>query len=98
MRGKSLFSDENNPCCFVCHTTIGLHVHHIYGGVGRRPISDEQGCWVYLCGPHHNLSNQGVHFNREMDAYFKRECQRRWMARENATVDDFRAMFYGSYI
>ena len=96
-----MFSDENNPYCFVCRTTIGLHVHHIYGGVGRRPISDEQGCWLYLCGPHHNLSNQGVHFNREMDAYFKRECQRRWEEREGINDPehkDFIALMGRNYL
>lgn len=79
-------SDEDDPCCWVCGTTYNLHVHHIYGGTGRRPVSDREGCWVYLCGPHHNLSNEGVHFNHEMDALLKQECQRRWEEREG--IDD----------
>lgn len=86
MRGKSLLSNERNPRCFVCGTTLNLHVHHVYGGVGRRPVSDEEGCWVYLCGRHHNQSNEGVHFNKKMDAFFKATCQMRWEQRE--CIDD----------
>lgn len=97
-RGRSLLSDESDPCCYVCGTTQNLHVHHVYGGVGRRPVSDREGCWVFLCARHHNMSNAGIHFDKELDALVKAECQRRWMERESATIDDFRRVFYVNYI
>jgi hypothetical protein len=82
MRGKSLLSDESDPCCYVCGTTYNLHVHHVYGGVGRRHVSDREGCWVFLCARHHNMSNAGIHFDKELDDLVKAECQRRWEERE----------------
>lgn len=27
--------------CYVCGTTYGLHKHHIFGGTGRRKLSDK---------------------------------------------------------
>lgn len=98
MRGKSLLSDESDPKCYVCGNTYNLHVHHCFPGYGRRSVSDVQGCWVYLCGYHHNQSNNGVHFNHELDLRIRRDCQRRWMEREHATVDDFRKVFYANYL
>lgn len=101
MRDKSLMSDESDPCCYVCGTTLNLHVHHCFPGCGRRKVSDEQGCWVYLCGPHHNMSNHGVHFDRKLDLRIRRDCQRRWEQREG--IDDpehkaFIALFGVNYL
>ena len=94
----SLFSDPHDPECWICHTRMNLHVHHIYGGVGRRPVSDREGCWLYLCGPHHNMSDHGVHFDKLLDLSIKQECQRRWMKREQATVEDFIGVFGRNYL
>lgn len=60
--------------CWVCGATYGLHRHHVYGGPNRK-ISEANGFVVDLCGPHHNLSNEGVHFNRELDLKIKRHFQ-----------------------
>ncbi len=85
----SLLSDESDPCCYVCGTTYNLHVHHCFPGYGRRKVSDREGCWVYLCARHHNMSNDGVHFNHDLDTRIKQECQRRWEEREG--VEDHSA-------
>lgn len=87
MRGKSLYSDD--PECWICHNPM-VHVHHIYPGAGRRPISDREGCWVYLCPYHHNMSNHGVHFDKELDAFFRSDCQRRWERREGISDQEHR--------
>lgn len=65
--------------CYVCNK-MGLDtkaqcVHHVYGGPLRK-VSDRNGFWVYLCHKHHNLSNFGVHFDRELDRKVKEDCQR----------------------
>lgn len=72
---KSILQEEQE--CYVCHTTNNLHKHHIFGGANR-VISEKQGCWVYLCAMHHNMSDRGVHFDKELDLHLKEECQRRW--------------------
>lgn len=72
--GKSLLSKEKE--CFICGTTYNLHKHHIYPGTANRKLSEKWGCWCYLCAYHHNMSNAGVHFNREADLKLKQYCQR----------------------
>ena len=89
-----MFSDERE--CWLCRSPR-VHKHHIYGG-SRRSDSEREGCWVYLCPEHHNMSNRGVHFDKRLDDYFKEACQRRWMEREGATEDDFRAIFGRNYL
>lgn len=69
---KSILQDEKE--CFVCRNTLYLHKHHIFGG-GLRPVSDREGFVVYLCPKHHNMSDEGVHFNPEMDKGIKIACQ-----------------------
>lgn len=67
---------QKQKCCYVCGCTFGLHDHHCYEGVGRRKISEQYGFKVWLCGKHHNLSNEGVHFNKALDLKLKRICQK----------------------
>ena len=71
---KSIMQSEKN--CWVCGTDYNIHEHHIFEGTGRRKMSEKNGFKCYLCGHHHNLSDAGVHFNRELDLKLKRECQR----------------------
>lgn len=69
---KSILNNEKR--CWVCGNTYNLHKHHIYGG-GNRTVSEQNGFWVYLCAPHHNMSDAGVHFNKELDRALKMVCQ-----------------------
>ena len=73
---KSIISNIKE--CYVCGYTQDLHRHHIFYGTANRKLSEQDGCWVYLCGVHHNLSRVGVHFDRELDLKLKRECQEEW--------------------
>lgn len=78
--------------CYVCGTTQGLHEHHIIYGTANRKKSEEYGFKVWLCGRHHNLSNAGVHFNRELDLHLKCLCETWWL--ENGrTEDEWRRVF-----
>lgn len=92
----SLYSDERE--CWICHNPHDLHKHHVYPGAGRRKVSDREGCWVYLCARHHNMSDFGVHFDKELDAFFRADCERRWLRENDATIEDFIALFGCSYL
>ena len=70
---KSIMQTEKR--CRVCGTTYGLHEHHIFYGTANRKQSEKHGFKVYLCGRHHNLSEEGVHFDHELDLRIKRDCQ-----------------------
>lgn len=61
--------------CYVCGTTHDLHTHEIYYGTAKRQLSIKYGCCVKLCARHHNMSNEGVHFNKALDLKLKKEMQ-----------------------
>lgn len=91
---KSLIS--NDKTCYVCGCNT-VHKHHIFYGTANRKQSEKYGCWVWLCPYHHNMSNDGVHFNRELDLQIKRECQERW-EEVHGNRDEFRKIFGKSYL
>ena len=84
--------------CYVCKTTQGLHMHHIFYGLANRKQSEKWGCTCYLCGKHHNLSNDGVHFNKALDDLLKQECELWCLKTYGWTIDDFIKEFGRNYI
>lgn len=92
---ESIISTERE--CFACKTKNNLHRHHILPGVGRRKLSEEYGCWVWLCAHHHNLSPFGVHQDKDFDLGLKRLCQQKLMD-QGWTVDQFIATFGKNYL
>ena len=74
---RSIISNERE--CLVCSTTHNLHKHHIFYGTGKRTLSEKYGCWCYLCAKHHNLSDEGVHFNKKLDNDLKQMAQSKFM-------------------
>lgn len=70
---------NNERKCYVCGSVNNLHLHHIYMGANRK-ISEENGFKVFLCGFHHNQSNEGAHGKNghELDILLKKECQRKF--------------------
>jgi hypothetical protein len=95
MGKPSLYGEERE--CWICHTPLCVEKHHIYQG-SRRSISEREGCTVYLCHTHHQDQRFGVHYDADLMRFFKRDCQRRWEEREGKGHDEFRAVFYESYI
>lgn len=61
--------------CYVCHSKIGLHYHHIFFGKNRK-ISDKKGFTCYLCFLDHE-GTYGVHGKEGdgLDTKLKQECQ-----------------------
>lgn len=92
---KSIMQKEK--MCWVCGTTIALHEHHCIYGTANRKKSEQYGLKVWLCPPHHNMSDEGVHFNKEFDTALKQEAQR-YFEETHGTRDDFRREFGRSYL
>lgn len=69
---NSILQDKKE--CFITHRTYSLHKHHIYGGANRR-ISEEHGFYIWLVPELHNMSDKGIHFNKDFDLRIKRLCQ-----------------------
>ena len=87
---------QKNKECYICKTTLGLHKHHIFFGANRK-ISETDGCWCYLCGRHHNLSKEGVHFNRDIDLMLKRIAQANW-EKTNGSREEFIKRYGKNYL
>ena len=83
--------------CIVCGTAWNIHTHEVYFGRNRQK-SIEDGCCVYLCGNHHNQSNDGVHFNHKLDMKLKKDMQLKWQQVYNKTTDDFIKRYGRNYI
>lgn len=81
--------------CLICGTPYDLHSHHVYGGPNRS-ISEKNGFKEVLCGWHHNLSDDGVHFNKELDLRLKRKHQTKY--EETHTREEFIRLIGRSYL
>lgn len=73
---RSIVNNERE--CLVCGSTYNLHKHHIYYGTANRKLSEKYGCWCYLCARHHNMSSEGVHFNKPLDTKLKEFTQKKF--------------------
>lgn len=67
---------QNEKSCYITGQTGALHKHHIFGGIGRRALSEKYGLWVWLAPEWHNMSALGVHYNRALDLELKQAAQR----------------------
>lgn len=79
-------------------TPTYCHRHEVFFGTANRQKSIEDGLVVFLTPEMHNMSNQGVHFNREFDLYLKRIGQKAWMDYYGKTTDDFIKEYGKNYI
>ena len=95
MKRFSLLQDTKQ--CYVCGTTQNIHIHEAFYGRNRQN-SIKDGCCVYLCGKHHNLSNSGVHFNHKLDLKLKQITQKRWCEFYGKTKEQFLKRYGKNYI
>lgn len=90
---KSILQTEKE--CYITGYTGSLHKHHIYGGPNRQ-ISDKHGFWVWLRPELHNMSNQGVHFNKTLDNELKMRCQEEF--EKTHSRDEFMKLIGRNYL
>lgn len=69
---KSVFQSDKE--CYICHR-YPVHEHHIFFGPFRKK-SEKLGMKIYLCPAHHNMSDEGIHFNKNLDLTIKRMAQK----------------------
>lgn len=90
---KSILQDGKR--CFITGRINGLHKHHIYGGPNRK-ISEKNGFYIYLVPEYHNMSNKGIHFDKEFDLEVKQMCQRKY--EETHTREEFMNLIGRNYL
>jgi len=91
---KSILQREK--ICWVCGNPNDLHCHEVFYGKANRKKSIKYGLQVYLCGKHHNLSNEGVHFNPTLDAILKQFAQKKF--EEMYSREEFMKIFKRNYL
>lgn len=79
-------------------TYTHCHRHEVFFGTANRQKSIKDGLVVFLTPEMHNMSNRGVHFNREFDLYLKQMGQQAWMDYYNKTTDDFIREYGKNYL
>lgn len=75
----------------------GLHRHEIFYGRNRK-LSIKYGLVVFLTPEMHNMSDKGVHFNKEFDNWLKQEGQRVAMECYNWSTEYFMQIFGRNYL
>ena len=79
----------------MCGRTDVLHKHHVFGAANRKH-SEKFGLWIWLCPQDHNMSDHGVHFNKELDNQLKQIGQ---AAFEDTFInEDFLKIFGRNYL
>lgn len=91
---KSILQTKNE--CWKCHDTRNLHTHEVFYGTANRKKSIDYGLQVKLCGKHHNLSTEGVHFNKALDKELKTYAQKKF--EELYGHDKFMEIFKRNYL
>jgi len=87
-RGDSILQPNlEEPECYITGAKgLSLNLHHIYGGVANRPISDANGFWVYLCYPLHINCHADLSKD-SLNVMLKQRCQRKY--EETHTREEF---------
>lgn len=93
---KSIISTERR--CFLCGGFQWLEEHHIYGGTGKRKLSEKYCLKVFLCHRCHNEPPDGVHHNSETRQHLQSVAQQKAMEYYGWTVDEFRNIFGKNYL
>ena len=75
----------------------GSHRHEVFGA-NNRQHSIEDGLVIFLRPEDHNMSERGIHSNREFDLYAKRKAQLRWMEFYGKTEEQFRKRYGKSWL
>ncbi len=75
-----------------------LHRHEVFYGTANRKKSIRDGLVVFLSPAMHNMSDNGVHYNRAFDIHLKQIGQKAWMEHYNKTVEDFIREYGRSYL
>ena len=94
---KSILQTEKDSC-FFCGSHHWMEEHHVFGGNGRRKLSEKYGLKVYLCHCCHNEPPKGVHHNSETRKALQQFAQEKAMGHYRWTVDDFRSIFGKNYL
>lgn len=70
---KSIIQKDRE--CYFCGRMTGLEIHHVFGGVANRRISERYGLTVFLCAECHR-GTDGAQYDGEKNRKLKQEAQK----------------------
>jgi len=70
---KSIFTIDLEHCYYTGKPNP--HIHHVFFGSSRK-YAEQDGFIIPLSPRLHNMSDVGVHFNRQFDLELKQQCQK----------------------
>jgi hypothetical protein len=88
----------DNPPIWRNERYYGLVRHEAFFGVRNRQKSIEDGLVVFLTPKMHNMSKDGVHFNKELNNIIKKTAQITWMNYYNKSIEDFIKRYGKNYL
>lgn len=93
---KSLFNEEHNNICYLCHIwNYSLDRHHLLTGVRHRTLADDDGLYIYICRKCHNNLHSSIHYIDKLEE-LKQMAQRKY--EETHTRDEFVERYKKSYL
>lgn len=88
----------DNPPLWRNKRFSGAHRHEIFFGVRNRQKSIDDGLVVFLKPELHNMSKNGVHYNKKFDLMLKQRAEIVWLKYYNKTIDDFIKRYGRNYL
>lgn len=88
----------DNPPMWRNERYSGLVRHEIFFGIRNRKKSIEDGLVVFLRPEMHNMSKQGVHFNKDFDLLLKQIGETQWLNYNGKTIDEFIERYGKNYL
>ena len=68
----SVLTDDLAHCVITGSPTVAIH--HVFGAANRS-LSEKYGFVIPLRPDWHNMADYEIHFNRDLDLYWKRRAQ-----------------------
>ena len=79
-------------------TLLNVIIRHIFGGANRK-LSEKYGLVVWLCGERcHRIGIFSAHQSGEVADFLHRYGQRKAMAEQGWTADEFKEIFGKNYL
>ena len=97
MKRYSIIHDLDEKTCLICGAG-NTHTHEVFFGYGVRELSIKYGLCVRLCARHHNVGNEGVHFNKRLDNRLKAHAQKIAMEHYGWDTAEFIKIFGKNYL
>lgn len=70
----SVLVDDVSRCAITGSTNVAIH-HVFFGRTGNREKSEKYGFLLPLRPDWHNGANYGIHFDHQLDLYWKKKAQ-----------------------